>query len=280
MLILIKTTEDKNTQELEYTQEEHADSNLSIDPDFSSEGIISTEKKSLAIAQFQIAKHEQILQKREEEKKKRKAIEERKKQATTKKKQKNKSTNSKKAATPKTKGKNKKGKTVPIASNPITNYAVATPSSASIPFTIATATPSPALASNSNSGLCRGCGMVHDSCHEHKYRNLCLHSVLDYMERVGYDYATENGIMEAYIVSYHTHLKRDLLADTYFYELDNSIKVPVCMENGSMKDALYMRRTHSLMKFLKGKHIYDVHQHVRDIADGIKPRVRYPEYKE
>ena len=68
MLILIKTTEDKNTQELEYTQEEHADSNLSIDPDFSSEGIISTEKKSLAIAQFQIAKHEQILQKREEEK--------------------------------------------------------------------------------------------------------------------------------------------------------------------------------------------------------------------
>ena len=83
-----------------------------------------------------------------------------------------------------------------------------------------------------------------------------------------------------YIAAYHTHLNCDLLADTYFYELDNSIEVPICMENGLMKDTLYMSRTHSLMTYLKGKHVYDVHQHVMDVADDKKPSVRYPDYEE
>ena len=47
------------------------------------------------------------------------------------------------------------------------------------------------------------------------------------MERVGFNFATENRILEAYIAAYYTHLKRDLLADTYFYELDNSIEISI-----------------------------------------------------
>ena len=97
-------------------------------------------KKFLALAQFRIAKHKQIINKHEEEIKKRKANEEKKKTAINKTKLKNKTTTTQKGETLTPKGRKKNGKTVPIASNPIINYAVATPSSASIPSTIVTAT--------------------------------------------------------------------------------------------------------------------------------------------
>ena len=88
MLTRIKTMDDKKQEGLEYTRNDHSDSYLDSDPDFSSEGIISTEKKRLAIAQFRIAKHEQIIRKREEAMNKRKAAEEEEKQVPKKRKRK------------------------------------------------------------------------------------------------------------------------------------------------------------------------------------------------
>lgn len=148
-------------------------------------------------------------------------------------------------------------------------------------MTVTLATPSQCFVKNSSfvpstAGIYCGCGTVFQSCHEKKYRNLYLHAVLDYMEKVGYHFETEYGIMELY----HTHLKRDPFEDTYFCELDQSLEIPVCMENELMMDTLFMRKTHSLMMFLKVKCIYDFHHHVGDVANGRKPRVEYPEYEE
>ena len=53
----------KKTRGLQNTQDNRINSDLSIDPDFSSEGIISTEKKQLALAQLRIAKHQEIIKK-------------------------------------------------------------------------------------------------------------------------------------------------------------------------------------------------------------------------
>ena len=51
----------KKTRGLQNTQDNRINSDLSIDPDFSSEGIISTEKKQLALAQLRIAKHQEMI---------------------------------------------------------------------------------------------------------------------------------------------------------------------------------------------------------------------------
>ena len=68
---------------------------------------------------------------------------------------------------------------------------------------------------NDTNFICRGCGNTASLCHEVKYRNFCLHAVMDYFELVGMDFSTQHGITNAFTLLLILLLSRKIyLKDT------------------------------------------------------------------
>ena len=115
---------------------------------------------------------------------------------------------------------------------------------------------------------CSGCGRTVDECHELKYRNMCLHAVLDYFDEVGFQNVTQLGIYNSYARTYTFALKKDMLEHTTFYERTLDIEIPDCMENGSLEEAQQINRSNRLFQFLMSKRVYDVEVYFDQLKSG------------
>lgn len=116
--------------------------------------------------------------------------------------------------------------------------------------------------------ICDGCGHEHDKCHEIKYRNFCLHSVLDYFEEVGMNYITQHGTYLAFLRAYTVALKKDMLESTKYYEINIDCELPVCMERGSLEDAQQIHRCNRIFQALMAQRVRDVSSYVEDFKAG------------
>ena len=116
--------------------------------------------------------------------------------------------------------------------------------------------------------ICTDCGCGADDCHEVKYRNYCLHSVLDYFDEVGMGYVTQHGIYSAFLRAYTVALKKDMLESTKYYELNVDCELPDCMERGSLEDAQQIHRCNRLWQSLMTKRVHDVGSYIEDLKAG------------
>ena len=127
--------------------------------------------------------------------------------------------------------------------------------------------------------ICRGCGNNRSMCHEVKYRNFCLHAVLDYFELVGMDFSTQHGIKDAFTVAYTSAVKKDLLERHQFYERNREVELPDCIEEGALQDAFYLRSSRRLLQFLLAKRVYDIPSQIQNMTDSSVESRFFPDYE-
>ena len=71
-------------------------------------------------------------------------------------------------------------------------------------------------------------------CQEAKWRNTCLHAVINYFNQVGYDVITPHGICKAFYDHYIVLANTKMLKGMGYYELDNDLPIQICMLQGSL----------------------------------------------
>ena len=125
---------------------------------------------------------------------------------------------------------------------------------------------------------CSGCGHGINECHEAKYRNYCLHSVLDYFEEVGMSYVTQHGIYAAVLRSYTVASKKDMLESTNYYEINVDCELPDCMEHGTLADAQMIHKSNHLFQTLMATRVRDVVAFVGDVKAGRVATPSYPKF--
>ena len=113
-------------------------------------------------------------------------------------------------------------------------------------------------------GICRGCKMQFHLCWEQKHRNHCLHAVVDYFDKIGYDAISTHGIREVYYNKFLSRVKDDLLKETELYELRDDIPIPDCMLQGSLADAMNMIDYNTTFRFLEARRMVDVKGYLKN----------------
>ena len=113
-------------------------------------------------------------------------------------------------------------------------------------------------------GVCPGCMLQYHLCHEARWRDTCLHAVVDYFDRVGYDVITKHGIREAYYERYIVMLKTELLGGHGLYELDDDLPLPSCMLQGSFQEALRMEDYNDTFRYLERHRMHGVKGYVKN----------------
>ena len=113
-------------------------------------------------------------------------------------------------------------------------------------------------------GVCNGCMMQFHLCHEAKWRDTCLHAVVDYFDLVSYNAITKHGIREAYYERYMVMLKTELLGGHGLYELDNDLPLPACMLRGSFQEALGMEEYNTTFCYLERNRMHGVKGYVKN----------------
>ena len=108
---------------------------------------------------------------------------------------------------------------------------------------------------------CTGCNRPYNMCLEGKWRRICLHKVLDYVEAKDFDGATERGIRKVYYETFMMMMKAEILDKTDLYELEDHIHLPECMRSGSLNKALEFKQFDTAYEFMKMTRVHDV-QHV------------------
>lgn len=134
----------------------------------------------------------------------------------------------------------------------------------SVGFTSSTAPPSCVL-------VCEGCQKPHPECHERKYRDFCLQSVMDHFEDDGIRFTNEMRVYTTFIQAYTFCVKRDMLEAHHFYDKRVEIDLPMCMVNGSLSQAQAIRTSDHLRRILLGQRVFNVENHVKKIANGEAP---------
>jgi len=96
-------------------------------------------------------------------------------------------------------------------------------------------------------GVCSHCGGDKYTCNNLQYGPHCIHSVLDYYEKVGINNFTDEGIEETYRNTYVVLKRHEIFQKTKRYEMRNHVlSLPKCMEDGSLcfsKRLLKMRKS-------------------------------------
>lgn len=88
--------------------------------------------------------------------------------------------------------------------------------------------------------ICSGCNNPFSNCYEGKWRKICLHRVLDYLEEKDFDGVSERSVWHVYYKIFLLMMKAEILGETDFYELEDHIHLPECMKWGSLNEALEM----------------------------------------
>ena len=86
------------------------------------------------------------------------------------------------------------------------------------------------------SKICAGNNPFH-SCCEGKWRKICLHQVLDYLEDKSFEKISERSVRRVYYKTFLLMMKAEVLKETEYYELEDNIHLPRCMLEGLFREA-------------------------------------------
>ena len=109
--------------------------------------------------------------------------------------------------------------------------------------------------------ICRGCGNAFQFCFEYCFRDVLLHSVLGYFERVGDDLVTNVEIKRVYYKTFLLQVKAAVLQKSQFWETEE-VGIPSCMESGSFKEAIALKTFNAQYKFLMIKRVINIQNHI------------------
>ena len=88
------------------------------------------------------------------------------------------------------------------------------------------------------SDVCKDCGLTEKSCPQVLYGTHCVHAVLDCYEQIGIHDMTDKHIEDAFVKTYLTLHRHDILKKTNIYELrSKEQELPKCLVEGSLKFA-------------------------------------------
>ena len=110
--------------------------------------------------------------------------------------------------------------------------------------------------------VCNGCKNPFSSCYEGKWRRICLHRVLDYIEAKDFEKVTEKAVRKVYYDTFLLMMKADILEETDLYELEEHIHLPLCMKEGSLMEALELMNFDVAYEYMKTVRVHDVQRHV------------------
>ena len=121
----------------------------------------------------------------------------------------------------------------------MTKYSVISCSAASMKSTDCSSVSTSTVSGVNLSMTCKGCNNPMRRYMEYRWRKLCLHSVLDYFERVGADSICEAGVRETYYDTFAVKIKGKIMEQSGgFYEIEENLVIPECMVKGSLQDAI------------------------------------------
>ena len=100
------------------------------------------------------------------------------------------------------------------------------------------------------------------------YRDLFPHCVLDYFKKVGDDFVTEKEIRKRYYKTFELVACGTILKTKKYWELEECIPIPECMQKGSLNQAVELMNFNSHYDFLMTKRAYNVDNHIRTHVNG------------
>mgnify|MGYP003329213360 CR=1 FL=1 len=112
--------------------------------------------------------------------------------------------------------------------------------------------------------ICQGCGYTCEFCPEVKYRNICLHGIIDYHDDVGLYNISDEGIYKAYHDTYLNAIRCDMYTISNYYEIRKELEIPECMKRGSYRKAVQMLRGHRDFMYFRKQRIADVATKVKE----------------
>ena len=111
--------------------------------------------------------------------------------------------------------------------------------------------------------FCSACGHIYGrfgiKCAELQYRDICLQTVIDYIEGVGgVKKADEIGVSLAYTNAFVAAVKQDILIVTGKYEMNNVNPWPKCIDEGSYTQAFQLLEHPDLLECMYRKRSVNV----------------------
>ena len=159
----------------------------------------------------------------------------------------------------------------------MTRYSVISSSAASAK-TCSTATTSD---TSSTSGVdmsreCKGCNNQYFRCMDRRWRDICLHAVVDYFEEVDFDSVCEAGVREAYYNTFKVKIKSEIMEQSGgLYKIEDNVLIPECMVEGSLKDAIEMMgQDNDTYHYLMSKRVCDMQRHLYRLKRVWPPKLK------
>ena len=117
--------------------------------------------------------------------------------------------------------------------------------------------------------ICVGCRNPFHSCCEGKWRKICLHQVLDYLEDKNFVKISERSVRKVYYRTFLLMMKAEILKETDLYELQDDIHLPCCMLKGSYKEAFDLMDEDRAYEYMKTQRVWDVQRHMEKIRNDV-----------
>ena len=111
--------------------------------------------------------------------------------------------------------------------------------------------------------FCSACGHIYGrfgiKCAELQYRDICLQSVVDYIEaNGGAKKSDEIGVSLTYTDAFNAAVKKDILTITGCYEMNNVNPWPKCINDGSYTQAFQLLEDPNLLEHMHSKRCINV----------------------
>ena len=118
--------------------------------------------------------------------------------------------------------------------------------------------------------ICSGCHNPFRLCMERKWRNVCLHRVVDYFEDNDFENLTRTGVYDAYYDAFLVMIKAEILSRSEFWECGGRMVVPDCMKTGSLEDAFDMLKLEDSLtyQYFTTRRVVDVQRHM-NCLEGV-----------
>lgn len=113
-----------------------------------------------------------------------------------------------------------------------------------------------------------GCNKPFHSCYEGQWCKICLHTVLDYLEKKDFENVSERSVRKVFYNTFLLMMKAEVLKETELYKLEDHIHLPECMRKGSLTEALELMDHDIAYKFMKSVGVHDVQRHLYRMKNG------------
>ena len=117
--------------------------------------------------------------------------------------------------------------------------------------------------------ICVGCNNPFSSCYEGRWRRVCLHQVLDYLEDKNFENVSERSVRKVYYKTFMLMMKAEVLGETDYWELEDQIHLPRCMLEGSLKEALELMHDDTAYEFMNQYRVHDVPRHLEKTRNNV-----------